>query len=519
MKTKHTRRLPISPPKEPKGLDEYINYCVISQAFMIYSTKEHIATCTSCGTRFLIDREYVGQHGLYCDCPKCGRRTRIQSEGRSRDRFREFHRLLVFTRRGGTVYATLYGINADFRPFGKAYITKTIFDVWVISSKKQCHYEHYWPYYSDSEYWFEDNHMKIPFPGGNYPVELYSKNIDEIFEKTDLKYLNIPGFADKCDAEWLVKYMSDGMKYQAVELLAKGGFPRLVKERITGGRCGACNWRGKNLEKIMRLSTGDIRKLRQHNPDNTSLYIYQRLTPEERIKTPWETIRQIAYFNSTLKDIDSTLARARKYSTLDKWWDYINRQTKNANKSQEYRYWGYNTMINEWNDYIDMAEKLGMDVDRKKICFPEDLIKAHDKASDRITIEKDRKREEAIKKNAKHIDYSNEHFTVVAGDSQVLLNEESRGLSHCVKTYGDKIARGGCWIFFIRRTEEKDTPFYTLETTTKGDMVQCRGNHNCDMTDEVKTFVDLFIKALKTELKKEAKKCKITTQSAAQPAA
>lgn len=45
-------------------------------------------------------------------------------------------------------------------------------------------------------------------------------------------------------------------------------------------------------------------------------------------------------------------------------------------------------------------------------------------------------------------------------------------------------------IFFIRRKEEPEKPYYTLEW--HGKVVQCRGSHNCDMTPEVKAFVQIF---------------------------
>ncbi len=71
------------------------------------------------------------------------------------------------------------------------------------------------------------------------------------------------------------------------------------------------------------------------------------------------------------------------------------------------------------------------------------------------------------------------------------LKTEGETLHHCVGTYIDRVMRGKTAIFFVRRIESPDEPFYTLEWKDHK-VVQCRGAHNCDMTPEVKAFTALF---------------------------
>ena len=54
----------------------------------------------------------------------------------------------------------------------------------------------------------------------------------------------------------------------------------------------------------------------------------------------------------------------------------------------------------------------------------------------------------------------------------------------------ERVRKGETMIFFIRRKEAPEKPYYTLEW--HGKVVQCRGSHNCDMTPEVKAFVQIF---------------------------
>ena len=63
-------------------------------------------------------------------------------------------------------------------------------------------------------------------------------------------------------------------------------------------------------------------------------------------------------------------------------------------------------------------------------------------------------------------------------------------MHHCVGGYVNNVVDGKTIILFIRKEEEPDKPYYTLEW--KGRVIQCHGMCNCDMTEKVKKFVDQF---------------------------
>jgi hypothetical protein len=74
----------------------------------------------------------------------------------------------------------------------------------------------------------------------------------------------------------------------------------------------------------------------------------------------------------------------------------------------------------------------------------------------------------------------------VPRDTQEIKNEGA-ALHHCVGTYVDRVAKGQTHIFFVRRVEEPDTPYFTMEYNN-GRVIQCRGNHNCGMPASVKAL-------------------------------
>ena len=86
------------------------------------------------------------------------------------------------------------------------------------------------------------------------------------------------------------------------------------------------------------------------------------------------------------------------------------------------------------------------------------------------------------------------------------IKNEGAALHHCVGTYVDRVAKGQTHIFFVRRVEEPDTPYFTMEYNN-GRVIQCRGNHNCGMPASVKAFVAAFEKLMKEREEKMERKC------------
>lgn len=47
-------------------------------------------------------------------------------------------------------------------------------------------------------------------------------------------------------------------------------------------------------------------------------------------------------------------------------------------------------------------------------------------------------------------------------------------------------------IVFIRREDDPETPYYTMEVSPRYEVVQVRGTHNSGMNEEVKAFKEAF---------------------------
>ena len=86
------------------------------------------------------------------------------------------------------------------------------------------------------------------------------------------------------------------------------------------------------------------------------------------------------------------------------------------------------------------------------------------------------------------------------------LYQEGQKLHHCVYSYLERFVTGKTAILLIRKADDPDTPFYTLELN-EADMFVCqnRGLRNCAKTPEVQAFEDKWLDWAKAQ-KKEGRK-------------
>lgn len=165
-------------------------------------------------------------------------------------------------------------------------------------------------------------------------------------------------------------------------------------------------------------------------------------------------------------------------------------------------------------DYWTMAECCGWNLADESLLLPKDLTRAHDKA---MREDGERKAKNAAEKKAKEITAREpafrkraEELTPYAWEQGGLLirpceNEtelirEGEILHHCVGGYAGQVANGSTAIFFIRKSEEPDMPYYTLQLDeSRLTVLQNRGSHNCDRTQAVKDFEAAWLNHLRAK--------------------
>ena len=482
-------------PPAPPGVVRWIRKSVIEGSYIIYNKKEDKAVCTRCGHTFRASR-FDMKHNEEGKCPKCKSRAVYKASGIGRKNLTEYFRVLIFAHRGNTVYGTLTEVAAEFKEMGKPQLSKWLSAVYTFNKDEQSYYKHVPEGFWQPEHWEKRKDVKLPRPPQPCSffatpklerTETYMENLENVFMHSSLKYGWQPDLFERQEFTPYdyISYISLHLKYQSIELLIKGGFESLVSQKVSGRQGSSCiNWRGKSLEKILRLPRRHIRKLRGHDPDFCTLKGFQGLNEEEK-SLPWSVIKRVASVRLSNHYFDAI----ENYIDVIKWAEW-------ADKEDVYQ--------GDWIDYIRDCKRLGLDIRKKSVLVPDNFDIIHMELSQKIDEEENREKNEKMEAVARDymIDLKDENFLLAIAKSQTELNMESAALCHCVRTYGDQVAAGRTIIYFIRKKSDPDKPYYTLEIHPDGTFIQCRGERNCIMTKEVEDFKDRVVAEFNRMLKK-----------------
>ena len=280
-------------------------------------------------------------------------------------------------------------------------------------------------------------------------------------------------------AEWI--------KTEASAYLYHGGIPKLA----------AVNWKEKRPAQMLGLDKAELRRLRQEKWDADRLARYKLvrdngMAPSAEEEKLLETVQL-----HELREISGTVPGADFWRTLR----YLKK-----------RCWNWCTLRDYWN----MAGQLGWDLADSLVRWPRDLNVAHDRAMREQRHKKDQLLAAGFQKRAAELDrlgFELDGLLIRPCQDQTELVSEGKALHHCVGSYANDHACGKTSILFIRRAEEPNKPYFTLELDEKKLTVrQNRGLRNCDPPEEVKKFVAEWLawaragapKVRKAKRKKEA---------------
>lgn len=484
-------------PPAPTGVMKWIYEYVIDNTYIIYDSKEGKAVCTRCGKKFPLSKLDNLKHNGPARCPNCGCTAEYKNNRYGRKNITEYFRVLVFTHRGKTVYGTLTEVTVEFSEFGRPTINKWLSGLYVFSEKECRYFKHHPGWCFGPEHWHEVSFINLPTPakGAWYApakferTEIYFANLENVFLKSCLKYHYDEYMLHNLEMtpKELIRYMDLSLKYPAIELLRKAGYETLVMDYLTAHRNrNAINIRGKNLKAILRLPRRWHKRVRELELNLCNLATFQQLDEDEKAYITVPVLDEMQRQDYYRKDIERfvTMKAARKY-VIEQNGDMI-----------------------IYRDYLANANRIGVDLRRKKNLFPDNLMEAHDLVIETYQAQKNRFDKEAMARRVEQLKrdfpvYENDKLFIRVAESQQELNLESSSLSHCVKTYGTKMAAGTTNIFFIREKENPDKSYYTLELSNKKTMIQCRGERNCAMTEEVKAFVDEWLETIQKRPKKK----------------
>lgn len=492
-----------------KDIKTFAYETVLSQSRYIFVEKKkgrYFGYCTNCGEEFEIEQV---KHKTIKECPKCDCTCQIRLARYSRKYFEDKACFIRYDQSkidNETLVARAFYVSRDYS--GDYRNVKTVFGElarYIFSPKENVMFEkdRWWNYYQDTWYRTDSIHKYNRDSLANLNNFIDWSSLDEATKENRFKYsmYKVMGYRDQYCS--MTKYFEFYNKYPIIERLIKIGFIDLVKEKLSGWSLKNCvNWKQKDdIFKFLKLNRAQVKEIVGSKVEITPsfLNLYRK-----NVKEKWK-------FNlSELKELEELMygwyrKNIEDYTTWNKLFRYISKQLT------KYNMWDTKKeAISTWIDYLYDCEKLKFDLNDERVLFPKNLFRQHQNFIAQIRYKENEKLNEGFEKEKKRrekfkFEY-NGIFSIPASSQNELI-EEGKALAHCVGGYAERCSKGETDIIFIRKNDEPNKPFVTMEVR-ENEVVQVRAFKNRKPTEEVLEFVEEFKKQVLNKLSKKKKRKK-----------
>ena len=536
------------PTEPPEGLIEWMRergcfdkeYIVYKQAYVYDPLEERKVKmvecrCSACNETYYLPRaEYDGCANVYAPapfgfenivgdyvenvisgtttiCPHCGAQAEAIHCGHMRySKTVSEHWPLTVCRVGDRLAIVTWYVCRHLNSDGTTRVFCNPWEAYVAEDRKVVKLAGYQRFMSSIS-WFRDWKQRERFNdsfGKIGKADIYpfdeSALIGTTAENCKLdKYIN-----DCKDIVYPISYMNLWVKHKNVENLVMQGMSRFVNDKLdklnspyyanmqSVKDIKGINWKAKRPNEMLGLTVEEFRLVRRF-----------RWKPEDL-----EFYKEAKVYGIKPEDVDLCnlcgyydVKRLFKFENVNamRTLRYINKQLKKYPQQRQ-------PHISDITDYWDMMKKLGEDLSDERIRYPQNLIRAHDVANERMEYKNSpemvKQFEKRMETLSKYI-FEADGYVIRPARCQSELVAEGKNLNHCVASYAGAHARGETAIFFVRYSESPECSYCTLEFDEKNMRVrQNRRYKNYDPPEEEKAFVEKWLEHIKEIKMKEKKK-------------
>lgn len=494
-------------------LRTFVNEVALESANHIFYKRKgnkQEAYCTKCKTDFVANGL---KHNEYAKCPICKKEFQCKSDGRGRKSLTHAATILWFEKsiidervlvaRG---FSLRRNFGEDYRNVEDEYLELANY---IFEERKSTMiskgYYWYWNGYKLSNWGeratihkFNNNSL------AKQPYYVATGSLEEAIKGTYLEYSCYENF----DEEEILKYLDFYNKYPGIEMLIKIGLGNIVAIKIQGLSVGRCiNWKGKDIYEMLKLSKKDYRELikRKVAIRPLTLELYQlNCKFKEKDRLTVDDVKDLENIIGTLGETYN-LKKILKYTTIKKAYNYIYKQFKNRDKGQ---YHSCNGVLITWADYIEDCKKLNIDLTIESNLFPKSVYRSHQNTIKQVEYKNNLEMDKKISKRSeklKELTFTYKGLIIRPAESSEEIIREGKEQVICIGNYVKRYADGMTNLFFIRKKEEEEKPFFAVEISKEWMVVQVRGKRNCVSTEEVKEFMEVFEKEKLNNKKKKSK--------------
>ncbi|MFD1674111.1 PcfJ domain-containing protein [Alicyclobacillus fodiniaquatilis] len=460
--------------------------------------KIQMGYCTHCETEIPIGNgQFYVKHNEVTTCLNCSSQVKVKSRGRGRSKLIDDAYFVWYEKSAHDpnviVAKSMYAVR-DYRENFHAVETKyTTIALYVFEPSTRHSYGRALMFKKswDNREWKESKSVYSLYKGFRYRKVFCSiESIEAAVLETPFQYSTWRDYENET-FDWLDFFVL-AAKYPCIEYLTKLGLKKLVIEKLCGrATYGAIYWRGRTIEKVLRLSKHEVKQLRSATFTVCPLTLYSHQYFKRRgVELTLEEAHVVKEL--TREFYEKRIDALSDYATIEEATRYILKQIRRDDVPKFRR--SAKTILTDWIDYIRECNELGMNLKMSHVLYPTSLHKAHANTMKKIKIKQDASlnvliadRFESLKKYI----FTDGTFLIRPAKDSIELFEEGKALNHCVGGYAVDYAEGTKDLFVVRMVDSPETPFCTVEVI-EHKIRQARLKDNHLPTDDIIAFLERF---------------------------
>lgn len=491
-------------PELPKDFDEWVmESAFLQERYVFYHAGTHSGYCTHCKKEVQLKEK--PKHNTQEICPECKSRVTLKAWGKQK---------YVFDSKTVGIIQRLTDKTGYILRIFKCRLERLKENDWILNEagcweeariqlgthmeliKRFCwgEYKHTgivrWCY--DNIYYYHDEECI-----------LYHRNIKKLRKEIGIQYTPIEELMKKnqghyCYPRTMLRRLRENPK---LEYMIKARLYRMTWEICTQYGDSEFNWDAKKPWDVLGVTKEQMQQCIRIDAGERNLRTMKRVQ-QYGIRL---TDEQVKYFTKEVgPDLIGEIA---KYGHMEKFQRYFNETLKNSRE------------IGDYFDYLEDVEYLKI-APTMDILFPKNFQEIHREFAAQRQEKEDALKKLSIQKKDKLLQQmlpelkeiyrgENEQFIIVLPTCKEDFNREGRENHNCVGgIYFDKMIKEECVVIFLRKKEEPEKAFCTVEM--KGSEIkQCRTIYNRDAPEEAMKFMKKVAKEAEKRIAEREKKLRI----------
>lgn len=514
-------------PALPEGFEDWIWEINGGKDYGFYDKASKYWTCTACGRSYPEEKKI--RHNDFFPCPECGKE--IQAKKRNKED-EWMHAVLLQEMDETRGIARHFDAKLSWKN-GKSLLLSEGVRLILPKGSRDYAAEIYWNQcrreteYQTFDYKHNPSNRRMP-EGFLYPEGIAATLKDTSYEPWSKLFSQMAKEGKKLNYNRMMCAYSS-QTINMVEYLYKGRFHKLLRETVeqistwTGNYTGILNSGGQNAKEVFRIQDQQrINRIRDCD-GGINVVEWMRWSEQEGEKINDETLQWLAKEEITSGHIKFIQNRM----SLRQIMNYVKKQQADGYKGKSAR-----SVLDQWEDYLRMCDQEGKDTSDEMIYRPRELKRRHNEMVEEIRkrqmieqMKRDRKTnaeyarrmrkkfpgaEENLKAVRKKFEYENEEYQIIVPKHLTEIVAEGNALHHCAgasERYFERIMNHETYICFLRKANEPNIPFYTIEVEPGGTIRQHRSYFDEEPgIKEIRGFLKEWQREVRKRMTEEDKK-------------